>query len=307
MKESMYFGMRKKKGHHTEKLEKKEKNNFGDGIWRGTNKMFKTFYKYHSIDEVKEMFALYGFEFVRRIPAPSNDALLFKKIPYNLFRSILTAERITDAIPRFENIEKPESVKPKRMKATLEKKAIIPDPYPLSIEKLYAEALHAIPTKDMAEEYHRLVSQIVLRIFRNSLRNMVIKVTMDQQLKIIDTVYSNDGGFFTKISKSENINCNYIALEAKNYSDDLENPQYDQIKGRLDPDVGQLGLLVCRKIRDVEKSNKLCQSFIRDHKYIIVLTDKELIDLLELSSDNNTEEIDDFMDAKLRSIKFGSI
>jgi hypothetical protein len=62
---------------------------------------------------------------------------------------------------------------------------------------------------------------------------MEIKYDMFQGLRIIDTVYTNAGGFFTHLANTSGIKCRYILLEAKNYRFDLKNPEFDQISSRL--------------------------------------------------------------------------
>ncbi|MBN1860327.1 MAG: hypothetical protein JW840_02575 [Candidatus Thermoplasmatota archaeon] len=291
-------------------IREKGEQNFGDGIWMGNNKRFKTFYKYHCVDDVNEMMALSGFNFVKKISAQGNDVLLYQKNSYNLFSGIVTMDKIIKAIPIDDTIEDPIDIQPKIVKMKDDVKEVIPNPCELSIEKLYAETLKKLtPGPDYAEEYHRLVSQIIYRIFRGSLRNMEIKQEMDHGMKIIDTVYTNSAekGFFENLSKKFKIKCPYIILEAKNYSYDPENPEFDQLAGRLKDNIGKFGILVCRKIEDLSVAKERCEGYLDDgDKHIIFLTDEELLDLLELYQDNDLDSINDFMDKKIRPLIFKS-
>jgi len=284
------------------------KNDFGDGLWMGVNKKFKTFYRYHSIDETTEMFALYGFQRVKKIPAGPNDVILFQKSPHNLLRGIVTSAKISESIAVDPTIEDPVEVKFKRVKATDQVLEIGPNPPTLSLEKLYAVALNGIPPGiDGAEKYHRLVSQIILRTFRNSLSNMDIKVDLSGGLKVIDTVYTNSGGFFTHFAETTGLKCPYIPLEAKNYSFDVGNPEFDQIGGRLNDDVGKLGLLVCRKIDNADLVKRRSQAALNDgDKHVVVLTDSDVLSLLSLRADSDDEGINQFMDSKIRALRFRS-
>jgi len=290
------------------KIREEGKNNFGDGLWMGVNKKLKTFYKYHSREDVDEMFALCGFDYAKKYTSSGNDVRLYQRTSHNLFRDILTPEKIISAIPLDETIEEPCEINFKRVTASAEKKEIIPNPSRLSIEKLYSDALKAIPLGTAgAEKYHRLISQIILRIFRGSLRNMEIKFDMFKGLRIIDTVYTNAGGFFTHMANTSGINCPYNVLEAKNYTYDLENPEFDQISNRLIDEVGKFGLLVCRTVDDKEAVKERCDAILADNnKHVIVLTDEDVIYLLDLSADSDTDEINDFMDNKIRSLRFRS-
>ena len=96
------------------KIIEEGKNDFGDGLWMGVNKKIKTFYKYHPREDVEELFALCGFREVKKYTSPGNDVLLFQRTPHNLFREILTPEKIISAIPLDETIEEPSEIGFKR-------------------------------------------------------------------------------------------------------------------------------------------------------------------------------------------------
>jgi hypothetical protein len=141
----------------------------------------------------------------------------------------------------------------------------------------------------------------------DSLSNMEIKLDMYKKRKITDTVYTNAGGFFTQMAGTSGIQCPYILLEAKNYAFDLENPEFDQISGRLINEVGKFGLLVCRTVDDEKAVKERCETFLTDNrKHVIVLTDNEILYLLDLRADSDTRGINDFMDRKIRSLRFRS-
>lgn len=286
------------------------KNNIGDGIWMGTNKRFKTFYKYHVVEDVDEMMSLAGFKFLKKFSAPGNDVRLYQKTEHNIFEGIVNPKDISDCIPVDSAIDDPKDVKLKTVKRKNGVKEILPNPQSLSIENLYKKALeNTKPGTEKAERYHRLASHIIYRIFRGSLRNMEIKPDMDGGIKIIDTVYSNsaDKGFFFNLSNSFKIKCPYIIAEAKNYNFDPKNPEFDQLAGRLKDEIGKFGILVCRDIEDIEAAKKRSESYLNDgQKHIIFLTDADLVNLLELSQDADIDGINDFMDRKLRPLVFRS-
>jgi hypothetical protein len=124
---------------------------------------------------------------------------------------------------------------------------------------------------------------------------------------VIDTVYTNAGGFFTHFAETSNLPCPYVLLEAKNYTFDVGNPEFDQIGARLVDEVGKLGLLVCRKIDDQVAASKHCQDLLSDnHKHVILLTDRDVLDLLDLSAASDKSAIGEFMDRKIRALVFRS-
>ncbi|MCH7560314.1 MAG: hypothetical protein IIC67_02915, partial [Thaumarchaeota archaeon] len=174
------------------------KQNLGDGVWLKVDKKYKTFFRYHSRDEVNEMMALSGFEFVRKIPASGNDVMLYKKTKYNLFADIIDPQKILNLIPFDESIKDPQ-IKPKIVTKKSGIKVVIPNPPELSMKNLYIDALVSFdPGPDYAEHYHRLASQIINRLFRGHLRNMELQQPMDGRNKFIDTIYRNasEKGFF---------------------------------------------------------------------------------------------------------------
>jgi hypothetical protein len=295
-----------KEGDYKNKRES-GKYTLGDGIWVGTKKKYKTFYKYHAVEDVDEMMALCGFQLLDIYSAPGNDARLYQKSDYNLFKGIVTPDLITKNIPVDLSIIDPPVGKLKSVQRIEGLKEVVPNPISLSIENLYRNTLSEIaPGHDGAEIYHRVTSRILFRVFRGSLDNMEIKQRMNKGKKIIDTVYSNiaETGFFSNLSKKFDIKCPYIVVEAKNYTYDPENPEFDQLGGRLNDKIGKFGILVCRSINDIQNAKERCEGFLDDSKYLIFLTDNDLFRLLEFFQDGDNTGINNLMDSKLRPLVF---
>ena len=132
---------------------------------------------------------------------------------------------------------------------------------------------------------------------------MDIKVSVENRIKIIDTVFTNSAkeGFFQNLRSK--VECSHPMVEVKNEKTDPANPAFDQLNGRLNDNRGHFGILVCRGVNDEAKVNARCKTFLPNN-YILWLTDKDLFELLELSRDNQKDEIEDFMDKKLRDLTF---
>jgi len=284
------------------KIREAGQNNCGDGIWMGKNRYFKTFYKYHKIEDLDEMMSLCGFKLVKHFIV-GEDIRLYEKTEHNLFAQLLTPEKIRAHIQIDKSIKKPENATLKTVKKRAKTKQILPNPTKLSLESLYIEKIKSIPEGVTPELYHRIISHAIARIFRGSLRNMEIKQEIDGGIKIIDTIFTNcaEKGFFKSLQNK--IECNYPILEAKNLSGDPTNPDVDQLNGRLNANHGKFGILACRKVKNEEDVYKRCQTHLPE-RHILFLTDEDIIELLEHSRDGNANEISDFMDKKLRQLLY---
>jgi len=285
------------------KIREEGNHNIGDGIWRGINRKYKTFYKYHRIRDLDEMMSLYGFKLIKRWSI-GDDARLYEKTNHNLFEDIITPEKIRQYIPIDESIADPEKAILNAVENTPESRPVIPNPMELTLESLYIEKINSIPKgHDNAELYHRVISHAIARIFRDSLKNMEIKIDTNSGLKIIDTIFSNyakDGFFLNLKSHCE---CNWPIFEMKNISEDPANREFDQLNGRFKTGRGNFGVLICREVEDEETVIDRCKSYFPD-SFIICLTDEDVIELMNLSRYNNLSEIYDIMDSKIRQIVF---
>jgi len=269
----------------------------------GKGRRFKTFYRYHPVNELDEIMSLFGFEFVKRYSL-SDDARLYKKIEHTLLYDMLTPEIIQQQIPSDTTITDPVSGEPKIVKNNGEHATVIPNPDALSVESLYEEKLKRLaPGTQNAEIYHRLVSNALARIFRSSLRNMDIKVQIDGGIKIIDTVFTNSAtkGFFNSLRSK--VDCTYPMVEAKNITGDPSNTEFDQLNGRLNDLRGHFGILVCRQIKDEVAAYKRCKTYVTNN-LILFLSDNDVFELLGWARNKDEDTISDFMDRKLQSLLF---
>ncbi len=279
-------------------------NECGDGIWVHKDWRYKTFYKYHPLEELDELMGLFGFD---KIDITCNEVRLYQKNKYNIMGDLVTPERICRYIPENTGIEDPVSVTPKIVEWTSEIKPVIPNPPELQIENLYIEKLGQIQhgTKD-AEVYHRFVSYALSRIFRGQLRNMKMKKDIRKGTGIIDTLFLNsaDKGFFHNI-KSSQYDCTHPIVEVKNIEGDPENNEINQLYSRFSPQRGNFGLLICRKIDDPESVLERCASKAHTGA-MLVLCDDDIRRLMEYRRDGELENIDDLMDDKWTDLTYAS-
>lgn len=148
------------------------------------------------------------------------------------------------------------------------------------------------PGKENAYEYHDCILGILTFIFYPSLSNPKKETPIDENTKRIDICYTNtaENGFFRNL-KTE-IASNYIYVECKNYSDDVSNPEYDQLANRFNASSSKVGLLLCRSIKnDSSALKKVSGHYRRTGGLIIPITDNEIIAMLELMKIDDLDRV----------------
>ena len=70
-------------------------------------------------------------------------------------------------------------------------------------------------------------------IFYPSLLHPKKEAEIDEGRKRIDILFDNaaENGFFSRLVNAHRIFAPYVVVECKNYSEDPENPELDQLKG----------------------------------------------------------------------------
>ncbi|MBK2402824.1 hypothetical protein EPJ89_06570 [Erysipelothrix sp. strain 2 (EsS2-6-Brazil)] len=148
----------------------------------------------------------------------------------------------------------------------------------------FIHTLNSIPTgKDSAYEYHDCILGILTFIFYPSLSNPKKETPIDEDSKRIDICFTNtsESGFFRNL-KTE-IASNYIYVECKNYSNDVSNPEYDQLANRFNISSSMVGFLICRSIKNEKSSfRKVSGHYRRTGALIIPITDSHIFSMLEL-------------------------
>jgi hypothetical protein len=290
-----------KEGTLYKRVREEGRQALGDGVWMGKGRRFKTFYRYHHVDELDEIMALFGFQ-LRKKYSLSDDARLYEKTRHAIMNDMLTIELLQRYLPVDNAIADPTSGTPKIVRAG-ESPQVVPDPSELALENLYVQRLHDLDAGlQNAEVYHRLTANAIARIFKGSLRNMTLKVPIGDGTKIVDTVFSNTAteGFFYTLQRQ--VSAPFPIFEMKNYSGDPLNDAFDQLNGRLSDQRGHFGVLVCRHV-DEEIAYKRCRTFLPGN-YVIFFTDDDLIELLQYRRNNDEQGINDFMHDKLRRLLF---
>ncbi|KPB04728.1 hypothetical protein [Bacillus sp. CHD6a] len=166
--------------------------------------------------------------------------------------------------------------------------------------------LNKIPTgSKSAGEYHRHILGIMEFIFYPNLTRPIIEHEIHQGRKRIDISFDNSAttGFFYQLHATKDIPSQYIFVEVKNYSNEVTNPELDQISGRFSPNRGKFGILVCRKIDDMDKFIERCADTYHDQRGLVIpLVDEDFIYLLNEIKNGTTKPEESLLSERLRKI-----
>lgn len=150
---------------------------------------------------------------------------------------------------------------------------------------LVADLKKLVPGQKDWYKYQVYMTELFPILFSNDLKDIKKEEQINEGRKRIDILARNVSkcGFFFDLLNKFRIHCPYIVIECKNYSGDLKNREFDQINGRLTKYIGHFGILICRKIKNQEKSLKLVKDLIyQSEKIIITLDDDDIIEMIKL-------------------------
>ena len=146
-------------------------------------------------------------------------------------------------------------------------------------DSLLGAVMRLSPGSADADTYHRAVEALFQALFYPSLVNPVRESKLHEGRKRIDIRFTNSArdGFFWRVHNHHNVQAGFVVVECKNYSEDVTNPELDQIVGRFSPTRGRLGLLVFRKADDWNTCLARCRdAFHDDRGWILPIRDEDL-------------------------------
>jgi hypothetical protein len=162
------------------------------------------------------------------------------------------------------------------------------------------------PGREHATQYHNLIKGVLTQVFAPALTRPKKEQDIDEGRKRIDISFHNSAtdGFFSKLLNQHKYVVPYVPIECKNYTDDIANPEFDQMLGRLNRRRGMFGIIVCRTIVNESAVLKRCQDAVKNdpEKAIIVLDDADVKKLLELQASGKKKEISKHLEDKLREV-----
>ncbi|MCA1576251.1 MAG: hypothetical protein LC794_02660 [Acidobacteria bacterium] len=156
--------------------------------------------------------------------------------------------------------------------------------------------------------YHRTIFKALQGIFDGFLSNGRIEQEINTGIHRVDIMFDNfaEKGFFAEIRNRFQLPCTYVPTECKNYTSDLRSPEYDQLAGRLSDDVGRVGLLVFRTIKDRSKALMHQQTKWKKREMIIMLDDTDIMRMYKARYDGRPNDINGILFEKVREILLNS-
>ncbi len=180
------------------------------------------------------------------------------------------------------------------------------DPSIQDVCRILASSLLDLPSgRSDADAYHKLVQAIFTVLFFPNLIQPCKEWDINDGRKRIDIVYINSGesGFFSQRRNATNTQSDLVIVECKNYSEDIANAELDQLLGRFDSNRGRLGIMACRSIDNTDLLMSRCRDMSRSSTgFIIVFTDKEILEMLEAKSRFDDGLIEGILHAKFREL-----
>ena len=147
------------------------------------------------------------------------------------------------------------------------------------------DAVKCLPVgNEHAAAYEEAIEKLLSALFYPSLCNPQKQHKIHDGRKRIDITYVNAAkrGFFDWLGR--HYPAGHIFVECKNYGQEVANPEIDQLSGRFSPSRGQVGILICRKIRNKDLMTKRCRDTSNDSRgFILALDDDDLNILIDES------------------------
>jgi len=135
-----------------------------------------------------------------------------------------------------------------------------------------------------ASNYHSLMIGICEFIFYPSLTRPRKEYEIHEGRKRIDIFMDNSaiGGFFKQLSSLKEINPISVIIECKNYRDEINNPEIDQLSGRFGYYRGNVGISLSRSFENKTKIFKRCKDTLNDGRGLILpMEDRDVFEMLD--------------------------
>jgi len=158
-----------------------------------------------------------------------------------------------------------------------------------------------------ATKYQKTMLKIFELLFKDRLGAMKLEETIFSGIKRVDIRAKNDQptGFFAELRSRFGLHCPRIFFECKNYTEDPGNKEFDQLLGRLNKTSTQVGYVLCREIKNLDKALARCkEAYLREkgEKLMLWLTDADVIELARVLTRDGAAAMDALLEQRLDEV-----
>ncbi len=279
-----------------------------DGLVTGKGRKFNMFYRDFTRKEIHDMLQSTGFSYNKNFKFPmsgSNQAYVFNADGPILVDSTLglIAQLKKKTKTKLKEIERISGTDEKKYKAEVPKR--ITKLEEINLLKQYSIELKKIKAgKKGASKYHQLIFNILKWVFETRLKSPKKEDPIADKTQRVDITFKNtvNKGFFNRLSEDYKLVCPNIFFECKNYNEDLKNPEFFQLRCRLNKVRGQFGIIVCRQIIKKENYEKAQNDALKKEEYFIVLEDRDIVQMIKLKLDEKEDKLDDYIEDKFKRL-----
>ena len=149
-----------------------------------------------------------------------------------------------------------------------------------------------------------MIFNILKWVFEDRLKIPEKEDSIADNTQRVDITFKNNSekGFFKRLSEGYKLICPNIFFECKNYKEDLRNPEFFQLRCRLNKIRGQFGVIVCRKIVKKENYEKAQNDALKKEEYFIVLDDEDIAKIVEFKLSESDEKLDEYLEDKFKRL-----
>lgn len=161
------------------------------------------------------------------------------------------------------------------------------------------------PGNNGATDYHRTSVSILELLFYPHAISPTVEKEIHEGRKRIDITFDNaaQNGFFYRLHSTYQTPAQFIFVECKNYSKDVNNPELDQLAGRFSVNRGKFGLLLCRTVNNMTLLLRRCADAYTDGRGIMLpVTDEDLVIMLDQIINGISQPHETFLSDRYREI-----
>lgn len=175
----------------------------------------------------------------------------------------------------------------------------------LLARKLKEELLNIKTGAKSASQYHDYCLSVISFLFFPNLIYPKKEREINEGRKRIDITYTNgkENGLFYRIAFDQHLKANTIHVECKNYTNDIANPEIDQLLARFDHTRGRFGMLFFRNSDNLMKLKLRCKDAVRQHLGVVLpIDDNFIIQCLDYIEINERRRVDMILESLFQEI-----